>query len=86
VLSEFVEQAKAARLPALILDALNAAEFNACPSKGFVARYTGADEVLDVGFKMKSDFVGHPGFKPIAAEESVDERTQASEQLHRRVS
>ncbi len=81
VLSNLVNDAQPARLPALFFDALGASEFDARAPFGLGARYARVDEIVGVGVEVKAEVFRHPLFEGAAMEQPCHERAQPLQQF-----
>jgi hypothetical protein len=77
VLAKRVDEAEAARLPALECHVVDAAELVARAASRICRRHAVADEIGGVGVDVETQLVGEIVLEPAAADESDEKRSQA---------
>ena len=78
---QLVGEPQAARLPAVVLHALDAAEVDPGASQRFPSGHPGADQILGVGFEVEPDLLVQGVFETLPPGPGGQERTQAREHV-----
>ena len=81
VLGQLVDQSQAARLPARVLHARDAAEMHPRAARRVRSRHPGLDQVIDVGLEVKPHLLVERVLETLAPEPRFQERSQAREHV-----
>jgi hypothetical protein len=69
IVRQLVEPAQSARLPAVVLDGIDGAEFHAGAPHRFGGRQAFARQIVGAGLDVEADFVAHLAFETIATKQ-----------------